>query len=384
MTIGLATKEGWARWLDHPEHADVPPPPHSLSVLCKLLADRAIIHGMAATAPAFWGMADRLDPEIRHELRDTLALHHKRGWDIDPGAFHREPPLLDEARFSAGSVGGQPFEHLRFESAYAPDPDDPGASRWLTYGANRTAHAWVLRHSSAPGAPWIVSIHAFMMGHTWMDLHAFRARELHDDHGVNVLCYVMPLHGPRRGNASVFEPFLAGVGNLIQMEAQAIWDLRRILAWLRSEGAEWIGVHGISLGGYTAALLATLEPDLAFAIAGIPAVDFSALLQSHTDADRRPQHTREVWDDVTRALRVVSPLSRPARIPKDRRFIFAGLVDRMALPRSVRQLWLHWDRPRIEWYPGSHVSFFIEPRIRSLVREAILLAKRESAERRDP
>ncbi|HZF59244.1 MAG TPA: hypothetical protein VEZ19_12320, partial [Rubrobacter sp.] len=59
---------------------------------------------------------------------------------------------------------------------------------------------------------------------------------------------------------------------------QGIWDLRRLIGWLReSEGAPAIGALGHSLGGYAVSLLASLEKDLDCAVAGNPAVDPSHL-----------------------------------------------------------------------------------------------------------
>ena len=52
---------------------------------------------------------------------------------------------------------------------------------------------------------------------------------------------------------------------------QTAWDIRRLLAWLRDEGAERVGITGLSLGGYSTALVASLEDNLECAIAGIPA-----------------------------------------------------------------------------------------------------------------
>jgi predicted esterase YcpF (UPF0227 family) len=37
-----------------------------------------------------------------------------------------------------------------------------------------------------------------------------------------------------------------------------MWDIRRILHWVRTQGAPSVGVHGVSLGGYQTALLAEL------------------------------------------------------------------------------------------------------------------------------
>jgi hypothetical protein len=59
----------------------------------------------------------------------------------------------------------------------------------------------------------------------------------------------------------------------------------------------------------------------------------------------------------------------PSRVARNRRFILGGLVDLFAPPASVRELWLHLQRPRIAWYPGSHTSFLFEPVVKGLLEE---------------
>jgi hypothetical protein len=57
-------------------------------------------------------------------------------------------------------------------------------------------------------------------------------------------------------------------------------------------------------------------------------------------------------------MSVHSPLSYPAILPQDRLFIIGGLADRLAPPEQSAQLWEHWGRPRIHWFPGSHIIHF--------------------------
>ena len=68
---------------------------------------------------------------------------------------------------------------------------------------------------------------------------------------------------------------------------------------------------------------------------------------------------------------MVSPLAMEPLIDHDRRFIFAGLVDRWVRPGNVRALWEHWGQPSICWYEGSHLSFPFEPEVRHYVGSAL-------------
>jgi dienelactone hydrolase len=184
----------------------------------------------------------------------------------------------------------------------------------------------------------------------------------------------MPLHGPRRVGRRGGDGYLSGdFLDTIHAQTQAVWDIRRLIAWLRAEGAQRVGVQGVSLGGYTVALLASLEEDLDCVIAGIPAVDFLRLLRSHTPEIllhiARAMGIR--FDRIEQLLRVISPLAHRPRVPHPRRYLYAGVADRLAPPDHALDLWHHWDRPRCEWYQGGHVSFLWERNVRDLLQEAL-------------
>src|SRR3546814_4593895 len=61
---------------------------------------------------------------------------------------------------------------------------------------------------------------------------------------------VLPLHGPRSTGWRSGDHYLDGdMTDLVYAESQALWDLRRTLAWLRAnESGARVGVYGISLG----------------------------------------------------------------------------------------------------------------------------------------
>jgi hypothetical protein len=61
----------------------------------------------------------------------------------------------------------------------------------------------------------------------------------------------------------------------------------------------------------------------------------------------------------------------PPLIAHGGRFIYAGTADRLAPPHHAFDLWQHWEKPRVVWYQGGHVSFLMEPSVRELLREAL-------------
>jgi len=307
------------------------------------------------------------------ELAEADELFAARGWLEKPLSFHATPPAFDAVVSEKGRFARTDFERLRVPSGYAPHPDEPGRERWLGYAPTRDAHAWLLRHAD-PGRPWLVCIHGYRMGHAPIDLTAFRAAQLRDRLGLNVLLPVLPLHGPRRiGRLSGDGFFGADVLDMLHAEAQAMWDLRRWLGWIRAQGATKIGAYGLSLGGYNAALLAGLDGELACVVAGIPATDLAALVWEHGPA--HVLHTAESrgleHERAERVLRVVSPLAFVPLVPAERRWIFAGSADQLVPAAHVQRLVQHWGEPRTHWYEGAHLTFGVHAGVARHLAEAL-------------
>ncbi|HZJ27355.1 MAG TPA: alpha/beta hydrolase [Acidimicrobiia bacterium] len=308
------------------------------------------------------------------ELGTARELFEQRGWSGRPHTYHREPPPLEHVTEESGWALGQSYVRIRFPSGYQPRPEEPGAQRWAGYEANRTASAAVLRH---PGEarPWVVAIHGFGMGIAFMDFVGLQAIRLHRDLGLNVVLPVLPLHGSRRLSRVGGEQFLGfDLMNTVHGLAQSAWDVRRVIGWARAQGAPSVGLYGVSLGGYTAALVAGIEPDLDCVIAGIPVVDFPTLIHAHSPLHIRLRSIEHaiLGGNAEEVHRVVSPLAIDARVPRERRFIYAGLADRLARPAQAQMLWSHWQEPSIEWFGGNHVGYLWSSAVRRYLVEALV------------
>jgi len=366
----LSRVDAFNQMLDWPE--GIPRPKISLRSALLVGADEALTIGL--------GLASRTrlsTPSFRQrsaqEMEDALDYFKDSGWLDDPRGYHQKPPALEKINWKKSSSLGTDFEHMTFESGYVPRMGEAGRARWLGYENNHTSHCWVLRHDGPP-RPWMIHIHGYRMGTPYLDFKAFSSQYIHETKGFNVLHYVIPLHGPRKIGPTSGDGFLSpGYVNVIHAEAQAMFELRRIIGWLRSEGASQIGVHGISLGGFTAALLSTLEGDLSCVIAGIPAVD---LVKAARRLGRRNllyffDNLNMPWDDIEKMARVISPTAMKVKVPKKRRFIYAGVLDRLVHPAEPQSLWEHWDRPAIEWYQGNHMTFAGDKNVRAFIDDAL-------------
>jgi hypothetical protein len=204
------------------------------------------------------------------------------------------------------------------------------------------------------------------MGHTGFSFWIFDAIRHHQQLGLNVALPVLPFHGPRRVGRFSGEGFLGGdVLDTVHAEAQTVWDLRRLLGWIRAQGRPALGIHGVSLGGYNAALLAGIDAELSCVIAGVPPTDLARLVWHHAPPPsvRLIESSGIVHDEVAELYRVVSPLALPPKVPALGRAIYAGIGDRLIPADHPRDLWEHWGRPRIVWMQSGH-----DPRTREARR----------------
>jgi pimeloyl-ACP methyl ester carboxylesterase len=340
-------REAWRR-----RRAGIPQRGIGLSPLLGGALDQVFVTAVRARTQR---AAERDVPRVEAEVAAALDVYRREGWLDDPLSFHADPPT-PEVSARRARVGGRHAVTLRYGSGWEPPAGSPGRERWISHTRNSTCSAYVLRRPG-PG-PWVVCLHGARMGRPAMDAMAFHARELHNN-GLNVVLPILPLHGPRRperGAAGALPA--ADVMDNIHGIAQATWDVRGLLKWLRAEEATGISLWGTSLGGYVAALTASLEPALASVITTIPAVDLPRIIASHVPARRR----RTAWfrdlDAASTTLHsVVSPLVLVPATPVERRFIAGARADRVLDPvAQTAALWEHWGRPEILWLPGGHVT----------------------------
>ncbi len=352
---------------------EAPEPDRNLITALEAAGDSALLANMFMTAPPH---ALRRDgARVAAEVHEALDLFRDRGWVEKPIDYHVTPPELTDAEVDlrARTSRGVEFEHLRFESRYEPHPEEPGRERWLGYVPCRTGHAWVLRHAGAE-RPWLMCTHGYQMGSPLVDFGAFSPGWLHHKLGLNLLLPVLPIHGPRKLRRVSGEGFLAGdLLDTVHALAQTAWDLRRLHSWILLQGAPAVGAYGLSLGGYSTALFSSLTDDLGCAIAGIPVSDFARLTWLH-GAQRELRSAEEQgvgFNEIADLKRVVSPLGIESRVPHERRYLIGGSADLLVPPDQVRDLWRHWDRPRIHWYSGGHITVTVHRAARKFTEDAI-------------
>ena len=343
----------------------------SIVLDAKAALDEALLGYFVGTAIVPSGKkAERMCAEAL-KLEQILDAN---GWQKKSDSFHREPPPPERSELVPGRIYGHDFERLTYRSGFVPHDELPGAQAWANHHANNESAAWLMRRRDGERRPWLLCIHGYRMGHAWMDFGLFPPGWLYHKLGLNLLMPVLPLHGSRRIGPRSGDQYLDGdMLDLLHAQTQALWDLRRAIRWIREQEPDArIGVLGYSLGGYNTALLATVDEQLDFVVAGIPVADYASALWRHLPPQHQRYFSAHGLDEerYRRILSVVSPLEREPRIGADRRYIFAGAADRVVVPEHPLRLAAHWEVP-VQWYQGGHLTFRHEFAVRAHIEAAM-------------
>jgi pimeloyl-ACP methyl ester carboxylesterase len=303
--------------------------------------------------------APRIDAndDARARLLEIAA-----GYTAAGERFFTAPELPDVALspLGDGPLGTQVVD-LAFASHYQPCL--PAAREaYLAVRENFTAHArwW----TSERARPTIVMLHGWGGGNHWVTERTF-AVPYWLRHGYDVVSFQLPFHGARAPKVKgvVQSGALFPSPNPLRTNeafGHAIYDLRALAMFLRARGASAVGAIGMSLGGYTTALWATIAGagKLDFAVAMIPAVSMARLMWRHGETS--PVRKRAVKagideDLLADAFAIHSPTKRPVALPRERLFVVAGRGDRITPSDHAEELARHWN-VAIKWFEGGHLA----------------------------
>ena len=374
QVLGPFTRTGgfyarsWGAYLDRqPDELPVARP--TIALAAQAFRDEIVLAGFSLlrSAPDLTTL-ERIDREVLA----AQDFYGDQGWLDNPeGLFAPPPPPTDVTVRTIDNLG-RTYQRLFFDSDYEPHAGEPGRERWLSYTGNNREYGLMLRHREP--RPWLVCIHGAEMGRAALDPVLFNAWHLHRDLGLNVVLPVLPMHGPRARGLPKGAGFPSeDVLNDVHGTAQAVWDIRRLLSWIRAQQPDaTIGLNGLSLGGLISSLVASLDDGLTCAILGIPAVDLVDLVGRH--AGLSGHHALRQTMTLAKPIgRMISPLALTPRVPMQGRFIYAGIADRLVHPREqVTRLWEHWGKPEIHWYQGGHTGFFRSRPIQRFIDDALV------------
>jgi pimeloyl-ACP methyl ester carboxylesterase len=302
------------------------------------------------------------------EERKNLAFYAELAAEHDPAVSFPAPRSVPRiysrpANPVAEWIANGHVHNINFTSSF--EAVNPAMrDQWRRLTRNNVVRAQHWRHEDGPH-PTLCLIHGFM-GSAYLLNGLFFSLPWFYRSGYDVLLFTLPFHGRRAEKYSPFSGygyFARGLTGLAEAMAQAVHDFRSVLDYLQFTGVENIALTGMSLGGYTASLIAAVDDRLKAVIPNVPVVtpafdDWFPANKLVTLGRRISQISRE---ESLAAGTYHSPLNYTPLIPRDRRLIITGLGDRLAPPDQAEALWKHWDRCALHWFPGNHILHVSQP-----------------------
>ncbi len=287
---------------------------------------------------------------IHRDYGDRALLEEATSYFPSPGAI--DPSLRGVRREARAGRMAVDVWDAAWPSPFVPYLDAV-APKYLSRIENRTARARLFFGKTGfGGRPVILALHGYLGGQWLLEETqwplAWLARR-----GLDVAIPLLPFHALRRGPAGG-APLFPSADPRITNEGfrQAVADLVSLARWLRARGAPYVGVMGMSLGGYTAALLATVSRDIDFVMSMIPLASIADFAREHGRLGVGDQADAE-YAALDRANWVVSPLARPLLLPSSRALVVAAEHDRITPVSHALRLATHFGCELLT-VPGGH------------------------------
>jgi dienelactone hydrolase len=230
------------------------------------------------------------------------------------------------------------------------------------YAKNLTAWARWIRPDDQARPTALVYVHGWLEPGSWAEeatLFQVWSRAL----PVDILHVALPFHGPRKPSEALFSGEFFWTADLVRsLEGvrQAAADTRALMAWLRTQGYERIGITGISLGGAIAMLLACLDPVPDFVVPIIAHLELESVVEEAPIMWRMKQDL-ERWgvDKEQRRdlFRRVGMSTCQPKLPPDRQLWIEAREDVYIDAALAETQWRRWGEPPILWIDGGHMTF---------------------------
>ena len=317
-------------------------------------------------APLDWGY------EARSAFLESLAARYE---SLSLDDYFPEPSAIEPVSSEEGfAVRRLRRTDLVWPTRYQPFLPEI-SDKYLTTSENQLAYARLFR-SDRP-RPVAILVHGYLMGRLPIDERLWPIARL-DLAGLDSALVVLPFHGRRADPRRSGRPEFPGRDPRIANEGfrQITGEIGALAAWLRREGHPAVGVIGMSLGGYAAALAATTLPKLDFVVPIIPLASLADFAIEQGSLSESPELRAREHALLDRAYRVASPLARTPLVAKERVLVLGGKADRITPLSHARRLAHHFRAPLAAW-DGGHLLQFGRAeawgRVEELVRTAGLV-----------
>jgi hypothetical protein len=281
-------------------------------------------------------MLERLEARFQDKSLDDFFAEPRA---IEPGERH----VRDASH-------GRIVTDLSWSSAFTPlDPEI--SARYASGRENAVAVA--RRFRGGRERPAVILIHGYMAGPFAFEERIWPISRL-ERAGFDVVLFTLPFHGLRARAGYGAVPEFPGADPRVTVEGfrQAVFDLQNLVGWLLSQGHPRVGVIGMSLGGYTAALLATAEPRLDFVVPLIPLSSLADFAREQGSLSSNPEEAAAQHGLLESIYQRVSPIARPSLVASERCLVVAAKADRVTPAAHARRLSVHLRAPLQSFYGG--------------------------------
>jgi len=312
----------------------------------------ALLHRRPRSEPD--ARAESLGHRERVEALGHIARLYDRPEHYDKsGAFFPEAaPITPELR-RVRRASGTTVIDATWSSGFSPFAAEI-EGRYLAHGPNRIAASRLFLHDGPP-RPAVLLVHGYRCGQYALEERVWPIEWLLKG-GLDIALPVLPFHAVRALPGPALFP-ASDPRITIEGFRQAVRDLRALMCFLLDRGAPSVGLMGMSLGGYTTALIATLEDRLSFAVPFIPLASIAMAARQSGRLVGTEEEQRLQYEALEEAHRAVSPLARPSRLDGDRILVIGAAGDRVTPIAHAERMAQHFQAP-LEVFPGGHLLQF--------------------------
>ena len=232
--------------------------------------------------------------------------------------------------------------------------------------------------------PALILLHGWLMDRVQALVYRRWARHV-AKRGIEVWLPRLPYHLERAepGEISGIRSLSPDLATSLDAVRQATAEARLLGRWLRLRGAPRVGIWGMSLGGWIAALAATLDRDWdAVALWAPVAAPAEVLWESGLLGLLRDEIVAGGLgesDFESPAFSELTPALRDSLVPRRRIQLTASTHDQVVSPRSIGRLARRWHID-VRWVPHGHISLMVS---RIPVRDTVAFLSDALGERTD-
>ena len=230
------------------------------------------------------------------------------------------------------------------------------------YRRNLTAWARWIRPEGRTRKTALIYVHGWLEPGSWAE-EATLFRRWSRELDVDIVHVALPFHGTRKPRDALFSGEYFWTADIVRsMEGvrQAVCDTRALMAWLRDQGYDRIGVTGISLGGAITMLFACLEPMPDFIIPIIAHLELEAAVEFAPILWRMRKDLEDWGIDRQQRQDLFSRIgmsSFPPIMAPERQLWIQAREDVYIDAAIAEEQWRQWGRPNILWIEGGHMTF---------------------------